>query len=178
MARRKTERSKPVSEKEAGEKSGSSDEVAELLDGAETPEGVSSGPVEAVASGAQTMPGSASDREDPATPAKPKKEPSKREKKDLRKLAPKKGAPKNRRALPETQPGPSALETVLSRGVDPGDTSAIAPVELFRVTKGGRAMIGGRLCDIKVNARVTRLTHDLKTLKLQGIELTLVGRAS
>ncbi len=177
MARRKTGRSRPVSEKDAGETSGSSDEVAELLDGAETPD-VSSGPVEAVASGAQTMPGSASDREDPATPAKPKKEPSKREKKDLRKLAPKKGAPKNRRALPPTKPGPSALETVLSRGVDPGDTETIAPVELFRVTKGGRAMIGGRLCEIKVNARITRLTHDLKTLRLQGIELELVGRAS
>lgn len=178
MARRKTGRSRPVSEKDAGETSGSSDEVAELLDGAETPEGVSSGPVEAVASGAQPMPGSASDREERAEPAKPKKETSKKTKKDLRALAPKKGAPKNRRALPPTKPGPSALETVLSRGVDPGDTETIAPVELFRVTKGGRAMIGGRLCEIKVNARITRLTHDLKTLRLQGIELELVGRAS
>ncbi len=174
MARRKTERSKPVSEKEAGAKSDSSDEVAELLDGAEAPEGVSSGPVEAVASGAQPMPGSASDREEPATPEKPKKELSKKAKKDLRKLAPKKGAPKNRRQLP---PQPSALERVISRGVDPGDTDTIAPVELFRVTKGGRAMIGGRLCEIKVNARITRLTHDLKTLQLQGIELELIGRS-
>lgn len=177
MARRKTERSKPVSEKDAGEKSGSSDEVAELLDGAEAPEGVSSGPVEAVASGAQPMPGSASDREDPPEPEKPKKELSKKEKKDLRKLAPKKGAPKNRREPPALKPGQSALEQVISRGVDPGDTTGIAPVELFRVTKGGRAMIGGRLCEIKVNARVTRLTHDLKTLKLQGIELELIGRS-
>lgn len=177
MARRKTERAKPVSEKDAGEKSDASDEVAELLDGAEAPEGVAGGPVEAVASGAQPMPGSASDREETPEAEKPKKELSKKEKKDLRKLAPKKGAPKSRRELPAVKPGKSALETVISRGIDPGDTDAIAPVELFRVTKGGRAMIGGRLCQIKVNARVTRLTHDLKTLKLQGIELELVGRS-
>lgn len=173
MARRKTGRAQPVSEKEAGTSRGENDEVAELLDGAEAPDAPSA-PVEAVASGPQPMPGSASDRETPAEASKPA-EPS--SKKDLRALAPKKAAPKSSRDQPKLVPGASALQTVISRGIDPGDTKAIEPVELFRVTKGGRAMIAGRICTVKQNARITRLTHDLKALKLQGIELELVGRS-
>lgn len=169
MARSKRGRSKPVSEKDAGEKAKASDDVAELLDNAATPEGTPE-PAEAVASGPQPMPGSASDTEEPAKTKKATQKPGK----DLRKLAPKK--PKKSRKHPGIMPGASALQTVLARGIDPGDTSTIAPVEVHRVTKGGKAMISGRLATIKEGARLTRLTHDLNNLRLQGIELTLVDR--
>lgn len=168
MARRKESRAQPVSEKEAGEKSSAGDEVAGLLEGAEPPASMPDGPVEAVASGHQPMPGSASDKETRVATAP--KAPTNR---NLRELAPKKpakgpgGQPKN---------GPTAIERVVSRGIDSGDTSSVAPVELFRVSRGGRAVINGKLCTVSTNARITRLTHDLESLKLQGIEFDLVGR--
>ncbi|HHH29035.1 MAG TPA: hypothetical protein ENK57_11925 [Polyangiaceae bacterium] len=170
MARRRAPRSKPVSEKAAGEDSGKGDDVAELLDGAKTPDAVPASPVEAVASGPQEMPGSASDKERRADPKSAPKE----SQKDLRKLAPKKKQPEEPGY--QVQTGASALETVIARGIDAGDTKSIDPVEIFRVTRGGRAMIGGRLCTISTNARVTRLTHDLKQLRMQGIELALIER--
>lgn len=171
MARSKRGRSKPVSEKDAGEKAEASDDVAELLDSAAAPEGEPA-PAEAVASGAQPMPGSASDRETRETPKKKKKS-----KKDLRDLAPKKAAPTKGRHLGiDVRPGASALQQVLARGIDPGDTSTMEPVEVHRVTKGGKAMIQGRLALLKEGQRCTRLTHDLKNLRLQGIELTLIDR--
>jgi hypothetical protein len=172
MARSKRGRSKPVSEKDAGETVEASDDVAELLDSAATPEGEPA-PAEAVASGPQPMPGSASDRETRVEP--PKK--AKKTKKDLRNLAPKKAAPtKGRHPGMSTKPGASALQQVLARGIDKGDTTTVAPVEMHRVTKGGKAMISGRLCQIKEGARITRLTHDLENLRLQGIQLTLISR--
>jgi hypothetical protein len=163
-----------VSEKEAGENTEDGDDVAELLDGAEVPATAAAAPVEAVASGPQGMPGSASDREESVDAA-----PVEHARTDLQKMAPKKAPPKAGRDLGKYNVrGPeSALEQVIARGIDPGDVGAIAPVELFRVAKGGRAMIGGRLCTISQNARITRLTHDLESLKQQGIELELVGRS-
>lgn len=174
MGRNQGERSRPVSERDAGEADSTSDEVAELLEGAETPETRSAGTaVEAVPSGPQTMPGSASDREERVDMPKPVGAAQ-----DLRNLAPKKDPPRVGRSLPkyQIQKGATALETVLKRGINRGDVEAVEAVELFRVAKGGRVMLHGRICEINLNARVTRLTHDLQALRLQGIELELVGR--
>jgi hypothetical protein len=44
----------------------------------------------------------------------------------------------------------------------------------FRITKGGRIWVGGCPFDVPVGAVVSRLTHDLGTLKGSGIEMVEV----
>lgn len=166
-------RSKPVSERDAGSQGSGDDDIGAVLAGETPPDGPETPPVEAVASGpeAQPMPGSASDREMPHEPEPPAA------RTDLRSLAPKKSIPEKRDPIRmAVKPGASALDKVIARGINPGNTKSVEPVETFLVTKGGRVLIGGRLATVSEGQSVTRLTHNLEELRRQGIALELVAR--
>jgi hypothetical protein len=169
-------RSKPVSEREAGEDPAATDDVAELLDGVSSDEGAVDTPVEAVESGPMNA-GSAHEVTVEHKPESPSHDMDESVKADLRKLAPKKAATKGGRKLPKYQIKTTAHAQVMQRGISTGDTSKIAPVEKWRVEQGGRLMVEGRLCMVARGAIVTRLTHDLKKMREAGIELVLIGQS-
>lgn len=97
--------------------------------------------------------------------------------KDMQAFAPKKGSPqKVRPVAPKAQGADAALRATASRGIDPGDTSAMAPVEVWRVMEEGWIVRRGLRTKLSRNARITRLTHDIESLQAQGIKMEIVHR--
>lgn len=63
---------------------------------------------------------------------------------------------------------------VMDQGIELGDTGAIPPVKDWRVVSDHRLMLNGRTITMKAGQIVTRLTHDLDSLKRQGVVLEAV----